>query len=122
VLQRGLQIVVLILIGALLGAAQCDFYCSAAACASVGRGVAGCHEHSQNHERPKTTCLHRHSQLCGPESRPDLAKRPVEKTFDLPFLLVKFEVTCPWHGRESRIQHNLAPPPANLTSPSVLRI
>ncbi len=123
--QRGLQILVLALIGAFLGAAQCNVYCSAVIRTSSTSGdMAGCHRHSQKHDPQRAECLHHDFQIFSPESHPDFAQHAGQSVFQVSFLAPVLGSSLPAHVHEIWIKLDPAPPPisGNLVSLPALRI
>jgi hypothetical protein len=114
------------LIGALLVGADCDAYCSTivrSSPADMG-GMRHCPQHPQNHGRPDHPCFHRHYELAGPESGPDLVNHSGRTIVQLPLVLLDPQMPSFVKAREVWIKLDPAPPPpaSALLTISVLRI
>jgi hypothetical protein len=124
--KRGLQLVVLAIIGALLANAQCFAYCSTAVCLSSTAGAKDhCHQHSsRDSSQPEGACLHHHSQTFSPESGPDLAKLAQASILHFPPAVAISRVALVPPAHELWITLDPAPPPRTkvFLSLSILRI
>jgi hypothetical protein len=112
--QRGLQILVLALIGAFFGAAQCNMYCSALFRNSPSSDMAGCHGHSPQHNPQKPECLHHDFQVFSPESQSDFGQQAGQSVVQFSFAVPVLGSPLPAHAHEIWIKLDSAPPP--LTS------